>query len=118
MATAVACDEPSNMECTVCHEHFTLPKLLPCGHLLCRHCLVSWLKSQPEANCPLCRCAIVDPKERKSRSLEDIADGFPTDLAMAALVEADRLLSKQHACCVCVNVAAMSMCLNLSLIHI
>ena len=112
MATAVACDEASNMECTVCHEHFTLPKLLPCGHLLCRHCLVSWLKSQPEANCPLCRCAIVDRKERKGRSLEDIADGFPTDLAMAALVEADRLLSKQHVCCVCVNVAAVSMCLT------
>ena len=112
MATAVAWDEPSHMECTVCHEHFTLPKLLPCGHLLCRHCLVTWLKSQPEANCPLCRCAIVDPKERKGRSLEDIADSFPTDLAMAALVEADRLLSKQHVCCVCVNVAAVSMCLN------
>ena len=111
MATAAALDEPSNMECTVCHEHFTLPKLLPCGHLLCRHCLVSWLKSQPEANCPLCRCAIVDPKERKGGSLEDIADGFPTDLAMAALVEADRLLSKQHVCCVCVNVAAASLCL-------
>ena len=112
MATAVALDEASNMECTVCHEHFTLPKLLPCGHLLCRYCLVSWLKSQPEAKCPLCRCVIVDPKERKGRSLKDIADGFPTDLAMAALVEADRLLSKQHVCCVCVNVAAVSMCLN------
>ena len=112
MATAVAWDEPSHMECTVCHEHFTLPKLLPCGHLLCRHCLVRWLKSQPEASCPLCRCAIVDSKKRKGRSLEDIADGFPTDLAMAALVEADRLLSKQHVCCVCVNVAAVSMCLN------
>ena len=112
MATAAALDEASNMECTVCHEHFTLPKLLPCGHLLCRYCLVSWLKSQREANCPLCRCVIVDPKERKGRSLKDIADGFPTDLAMAALVEADRLLSSQHVCCVCVNVAAVSMCLN------
>ena len=112
MATAVFCDEPSDMECTVCHEHFTLPKLLPCCHLLCRHCLVRCLKSQPEAKCPLCGCAIVDPHERKDRSLEDIADGFPTDLAMAALVEADRLLSKQHACRVCVNVAAVSMCLT------
>ena len=112
MATAVACDETSDMECTVCHEHFTLPKLLPCGHLLCRHCLITRLKSQPEAKCPLCRCAIVEPHERKDRSLEDIADGFPTDLAMAALVEAHRLLSKQHACRVCVNVAAVSICLT------
>ena len=112
MATAVARDEPSDMECTVCHEHFTLPKLLPCGHLLCRHCLVTWLKSQPEAKCPLCGFTIVELHELKDRSLEDIADGFPTDLAMAALVEADRLLSKQHACRVCVNVAAVSMCLT------
>ena len=112
MATAAACDVPSDMECTVCHIPFTLPKLLPCGHLLCRHCLVTWLKSQPEAKCPLCRCTIVEPHERKDRSLEDIADDFPTDLAMAALVEADRLLSKQHACRVCVNVAAVSMCLT------
>ena len=112
MATAVACDEPSDMECTVCHEHFTLPKLLPCGHLLCRHCLVRWLKSQPEAKCPLCGSAIVEPHERKDRSLEDIADGFPTDLAMAALVEADRLLSKQRVCRVCVNAEAVSMCLT------
>ena len=112
MATAVACDEPSDMECTVCHEQFTHPKLLPCGHLLCRHCVVTRLKSQPEAKCPVCGCAIVEPHERKDRSLEDIADGFPTDMAMAALVEADRLLSKQHACRVCVNVAAVSICLT------
>ena len=112
MATALACDEPSDMECILCYEHFTLPKLLHCGHLLCRHCLVMRLDSQPEAKCPLCRCAIVEPHERKDRSLEDIADGFPTDLAMAALVEADRLLSRQHACRVCVNAAAVSICLT------
>ena len=35
----------------------------------------------------------MDPKERKDKSLEDIADGFPIDLAVAALVETDRLLS-------------------------
>ena len=52
------------------------------------------------------------PHERKDKSLEDIADGFPTDLTMAALVEADRMLSKQHACRVCVNEAAVSVCLT------
>ena len=112
MATAVALDEPSHMECTVCHEHFTLPRFFPCGHLLCPHCLVTWLISQPEANNLLCRCAIVDPMERKGTSLEDTAYGYSTDLTMAALVEADRLLSKQHVCCVCVNVAAVFTCLT------
>ena len=112
MATASVPVEPNEEECSVCHEQFTEPKLLPCGHLLCRHCLLSWLKSQAEAKCPVCRCAIVDPEERGSKSLEDIADGFPTDLAMAALVEADRLLNKGHNCSVCEDVAATSFCLN------
>ena len=54
----------------------------------------------------------MDPKEREGRSLEDIADSFSTDLAIAALMEEDRLVSKQHVCCVCVSVAAVSMCLT------
>ena len=114
MATAVACDEASNMECTVCprtlHSSQTPP---PCGHLLCRHCLVSWLKSQPEANCPLCRCAIVDPKERKGRSLEDIADGFSHRLGHGGFWWKPIVCCRSSmAVCVCVNVAAVSMCLT------
>ena len=100
-------------ECPVCHELFTNPKLLPCGHLLCRHCLISWLQSKAEAHCPLCRCVIVDPKERTDgKSLEDIADGFPTDLAMAALVESQQLLNKDHSCQACVTQTATSICLH------
>nr|KAG5707964.1 hypothetical protein BaRGS_025102 [Batillaria attramentaria] len=54
----------------------------------------------------------MDPKDRASKSCEDIAEALPTDLAMAALVESARILSKDHVCCVCVNVAATSICLN------
>nr|KAG5712432.1 hypothetical protein BaRGS_011406 [Batillaria attramentaria] len=73
------------MECPVCHEEFSQPKILPCAHLLCRDCLVTWLKSEGDAECPLCRCAIVAASERGSKSCEEVADGLPTDLAMAAL---------------------------------
>ncbi|XP_070174152.1 E3 ubiquitin/ISG15 ligase TRIM25-like [Littorina saxatilis] len=113
MATASLSVEPDEMECSVCHEHFKEPKVLPCGHMLCRHCLVSWLQSQNEALCPLCRCPMIDEKNIKSgNSLADIADNFVTDRAMGALVEARRLLSEQHVCCVCDNVAAVSMCMD------
>ena len=112
MATASVPVEPNEEECSVCHEQFTEPKLLPCGHLMCRHCLLSWLKSQAGAKCPLCRCAIVEPEELGSKSLEDIADGFPTDYVMAALVESRQLLSKDHVCQACVTQAAASLCLN------
>ncbi|KAK7093099.1 hypothetical protein V1264_008749 [Littorina saxatilis] len=113
MATASLRIEPDEMECSVCHEHFKEPKVLPCGHVLCRHCLLSWLQSQAEALCPLCRCPINEEKDGRSKtSVADIADSFLTDKAMAALVEAHRLLSEQHVCCVCDNVAAVSMCLD------
>ena len=113
MATASVPVEADDKECPVCHELFADPKLLPCGHLLCRHCLISWLQSKAQAHCPLCRCVIVDPEERTGgKSLENIADGFPSDLAMAALVESQQLLSKDHPCESCVTETATSICLN------
>ena len=112
MASASVSVEPDERECRICHELFTEPKLLPCGHILCRHCLVDWMKTQQEALCPLCRCAIIEEEQRTVQSLEDIADGFPTDLAMEELVEAQRLLNKEHDCCVCEDVAATDLCLN------
>nr|KAG5686487.1 hypothetical protein BaRGS_018739 [Batillaria attramentaria] len=111
MATAASV-KPKEMECAICHEEFTDPKILPCAHLICRDCLVTWLKSDNEDQCPLCQCAIVDPTERASKSCEDIADALPSDLAMAALVESARILSKDHVCHVCVKVAATSICLH------
>ncbi|XP_070205972.1 E3 ubiquitin-protein ligase TRIM56-like [Littorina saxatilis] len=113
MATAAPpVPEPDDMDCSVCHEQYVQPKLLPCGHLLCHHCLLSWLQSQDQALCPLCRCAIVDPEERGQKSWQDVADGFPTDLAMADLVGAHRLLKQSHSCCMCEEAAASCLCLT------
>jgi len=104
-------DEPSDMECTICQNHFTLPKILPCGHLSCCHCIVKWLESKPDAGCPICRCAILEGQDKQAgRSVQEMVDDFPTDLAMAALVEAHGLLSKQHVC-VCDKVAD-ALCLD------
>ena len=112
MASAAVSGAVSDMECAVCHEFLTDPKLLPCAHLLCCNCLVTWMSTQPEAQCPLCRRTIVDPEERASQTLEHIAASFPTDYSMAALVDAEKLLAKQHVCQVCVDTAASSMCLD------
>nr|KAG5714362.1 hypothetical protein BaRGS_018579 [Batillaria attramentaria] len=80
------------MECAVCHEEYTDPKILPCAHLLCHNCLVSWLKTHDDAQCPLCRCAIVDPKELGAKSCEEFAKALPTDVTMATLVDSARTL--------------------------
>ncbi|XP_070205371.1 uncharacterized protein [Littorina saxatilis] len=102
----------SDTECSVCHELFKNPKLLPCAHVLCRHCLLSWLASNPEALCPLCRGAIADPEEKsKTKGWEKVVDVLPDDVAMAALVESTRVLRKDHVCVVC-HSAAVSICLT------
>ncbi|XP_070205295.1 E3 ubiquitin-protein ligase TRIM45-like [Littorina saxatilis] len=113
MATAAgASSGDSDTECSVCHELFKNPKLLPCAHVLCRHCLLSWLASNPGALCPLCRGAIADPKEKsKTKGWEEVVDALPDDVAMAALVESTRVLSQDHVCVVCQS-AAVSICLS------
>ena len=103
---------PAHKECVVCCENLTVPKLLPCAHLLCRGCLIRWMQTQPDAECPLCRGQIASPEERARKTVEDIVDGFPTDRGMAALVEAEETLSTQRMCNVCTSVAAASVCVT------
>ncbi|XP_076453888.1 E3 ubiquitin-protein ligase Midline-1-like [Babylonia areolata] len=113
MDSAAACDEPSEKECSVCHELFTDPKLLPCGHLLCRQCLLSWITSKKGALCPMCRSPIVDAQTGiHSTSWEEIADRFPTDLSMKRITDAENVLNNMHGCHVCEAGAAFSMCLD------
>ena len=40
------------------------PTILPCNHMIGRHCLTRWLKPTPDGNantCPLCRLKLFDP---------------------------------------------------------
>ncbi|PVD22030.1 hypothetical protein C0Q70_17833 [Pomacea canaliculata] len=101
--------EPHERECAVCTNDFITPKILPCGHLLCRECVISWMDSKPDAGCPLCRCPIV---EQSDRSSSDTVDALPTDFVMEALVESARVLSKDHLCCVCEDVRADFICMH------
>ena len=111
MATAAPSPDDNDTECSVCHELFTEPKLLPCAHVLCRQCLLSWLSSNPGALCPLCRCVIADPKQ-KHGGWEEVVDALPTDVAMEALVHSTRVLSQNHTCGGCLQSAAVSICLH------
>ncbi|PVD22015.1 hypothetical protein C0Q70_17818 [Pomacea canaliculata] len=101
--------EPHERECAVCTNDFTTPKILPCGHLLCRECVISWMDSKADAGCPLCRCPIVEQSDGSSSAT---VDALPTDFVMEALVESARVLSKDHLCCVCEDVRADFICMQ------
>ncbi|KAL8578215.1 hypothetical protein ACOMHN_040976 [Nucella lapillus] len=98
MATAAAREVPSEDQCSVCNEVFTQPKLLHCGHLLCGNCLLSCLKSEAEASCPLCHNPVV---KDSGKTIKEFADGLPTDLAVQTLIESQQALSQDRQCQFC-----------------
>lgn len=106
--------ERESIDCPVCHEHYTVPKILPCAHLLCRDCLLRWLETNSSALCPLCRTGIVDNLNSTSQSSEEVADALPTDYSMSAMVDNVRIFNKHRLCYVHTNVDATSLCLSCS----
>jgi len=87
------------MQCAVCNETLTRPKLLPCFHTFCLGCLQnSFADHQPgtEAACPLCRRAFSIPA--------DGLDALPAHFFVEHLFDAKKIskqLAMQHRCDVC-----------------
>ena len=69
-----------------------------------------------QARCPLCRLLLVSPEEQSQAkgNWKEIVNSFPTDLAMASLVEAETILSQSHNCGVCEAHSVTFMCLDCS----
>ncbi|XP_070182870.1 transcription intermediary factor 1-beta-like [Littorina saxatilis] len=106
-----------DIECPVCHDDFTNPKLLPCNHLACRDCVLSWLQKEGgQGGCPLCRAPILSSTQQGQGQLATMVDSLPTDFATAALVESHKVLNGPHVCDVCQNnVTATSYCFDCSI---
>ena len=51
--------------CEICQENFTEPRLLPCNHTFCLHCLEDWekekLNNHQDFTCPKCRIPCSEP---------------------------------------------------------
>ena len=101
-------------ECPVCQEDYTEPKILPCAHLVCRNCVISWLGTKGgQGGCPKCRVPILPPTQPDQGDLAALVDALPTDLATMALVESQKILSGPHVCTKCqTNVITTSYCLQ------
>ncbi|KAK7088438.1 hypothetical protein V1264_022360 [Littorina saxatilis] len=107
----------ADIECPVCHDDFTNPKLLPCNHLACRDCVLSWLQKEGgQGGCPLCRAHILPTTQQGQGQLATMVDSLPTDFATAALVESHKVLTGSHICAMCENnVTATSYCFACSI---
>lgn len=104
-------------ECPVCEEDYIDPKLLPCGHIICRECVLSWVKANPQHNnCPVCRATIIlhqSPDKTINVDIASLIDNLPTDVAVVAVVECKQLLKGNHVCNVCDDDSpAASICID------
>jgi len=58
MASAMKIDDVDVMECPICNEVFTDPRVLPCGHTCCFSCIKTLRHGRPGVRrlpCPFCR---------------------------------------------------------------
>ena len=103
----------SPQECPVCHEDFTDPKILPCTHLVCQKCVLSWLKTQGnQAGCPLCRQPIMSSADEGQDDFSTLVGALPTDHATKIKIESQKTLNASDVCNICDDSAASFFCLQ------
>src|SRR6218665_598952 len=93
-------------ECSICTEIFTNPRILPCVHTFCLHCLERYGKGTRPGNkmaCPICRNEFLIP--------ENGISGLPNNFFISKIVEIDKLATvaaKEAACQLCSEEAAVA----------
>jgi len=63
------------MECPICTEVYTDPRILPCGHMYCLKCIERWINDKQPGDklaCPLCRKEFTPP----SNGVSDLPKNF------------------------------------------
>ncbi|KAL8596381.1 hypothetical protein ACOMHN_054060 [Nucella lapillus] len=110
-ASAVAIGA-SGLLCPVCHQIFSLPKILPCTHLVCRDCVLTLLKGDHLASCPLCLTPILPATDAQGQcDLDLFVDDLATDLVTMAKVEVESVLEGEDVCvCRARDAAAEAFC--------
>ncbi|KAH7713961.1 tripartite motif-containing protein 2 [Aphelenchoides avenae] len=69
-------DLKANLECPICLEPFREPKILGCGHCVCKNCLTKLVTGSPlSATCPECREVSLVPRT-----------GFPTNYRLTDII--------------------------------
>ncbi|KFM61352.1 B-box type zinc finger protein ncl-1, partial [Stegodyphus mimosarum] len=67
--------QPENLgtECSLCHETYTVPKVLPCLHTFCQPCLEKLQENHDKIQCPKCEQDCALPPQGISGLLSDYA---------------------------------------------
>ena len=100
-------DLEKEVTCGVCQEHYTDPKILPCLHYYCKHCILRLAlrtgKSKP-FSCPECRKDTTLPEG----GVEELKSAFFINRLKSMYVKHKKALSKQVQCEICTNPEALA----------
>ena len=105
MATSVA----EALTCPVCYEYLDDPKILTCGHTICRKCLDDIYRSELSRQLPCPMCRHVTPVQEGDISklltnitvkslVEELKSATQSDLEKQSEIKVTRLI--EHANCV------------------
>ncbi|XP_071787381.1 E3 ubiquitin-protein ligase TRIM33-like [Asterias amurensis] len=86
------------LECSICHEEYTEPKLLDCLHSFCKHCLLEYhttnYKDAKMLICPLCR--------KETQLPETGVEDFKNNFILTGLAgQLEQVSSLEHSKLVC-----------------
>ncbi|XP_043244213.1 tripartite motif-containing protein 2-like [Amphibalanus amphitrite] len=91
-------DRPA-LRCAICGQHFRNPKILPCLHTFCQHCLRRHVPPESlSVSCPSCKCHSILPPAGVS--------GLQTNRLLALEPDSCTACAGTGTCPTCVAVAA------------
>ena len=112
-ASSTSRQRSDSTHCQICFELYNTPKLLRCGHLVCKECLLSLVnKDGLRTICPFCRRSVVYGSGDRD-DWTSWVNQLPTDLSMQTLVECQRVLYRTPLCSICEgDISAHTYCLT------
>ncbi|KAL3891956.1 hypothetical protein ACJMK2_004198 [Sinanodonta woodiana] len=97
------------LQCPICLETFTRPKVLPCGHTYCASCLQSHINNKVNHSklaqacfpCPVCRMdtLLSDP----NICIEQWAESLPVNSIVSSLIEVSARQKEVYHCDQCIK---------------
>ncbi|XP_064414400.1 E3 ubiquitin-protein ligase TRIM35-like [Latimeria chalumnae] len=90
---ASGCVEES-LSCSMCHEMFTDPVTLKCGHNFCRKCVCDFWKQKTSLSCPFCRASSSNTDLIRNHTLRDVVEAVKREEKKAVIQS--KYLCSQH----------------------
>uniref|UniRef100_A0A8C4IA54 Tripartite motif-containing protein 35 n=1 Tax=Dicentrarchus labrax TaxID=13489 RepID=A0A8C4IA54_DICLA len=62
--------------CSVCHDIFKNPVVVPCSHSFCKDCLKEWWRQKQSQACPICKTISSKAEPPVSLVLKNMCEAF------------------------------------------